>query len=207
MASAFHPKYGQASYIGQLEDDIEDFMRAVPHAGPSTLLGFSSGGGFVLRVAGSSRQQLFDRYVLLAPFLRHDAPTNKPGNDDWAAVGLPRMIALTVLNQLGLRAWNDLPVLNFALDDRARPFLTPSYSFTLANAFGPGADYREDARNARGDVRLVAGADDELFDAPRYAQVLADAGRKVPVTLVPGIKHIGLTLEPAAVAAVVRACH
>ena len=30
---------------------------------------------------------------------------------------------------------------------------------------------------------------------------------KVPVTLVPGIKHIGLTLEPAAVAAVVRACH
>jgi alpha-beta hydrolase superfamily lysophospholipase len=198
---------GHAAYVGQLEDDVEDFMKAVPHAGPSTLLGFSSGGGFALRLAGGSRQQLFDRYVLLAPFLRHDAPTNKPGNDHWAAVGLPRMIALTVLNRFGVDAWGDLPVLNFALDEAASPFLTPSYSFTLATAFGPGADYRDDVRNARGDVRLVAGSADELFDAPRYAEVLAAAGRAVPVTLVPGVNHIGLTLEPAAVAAVVRACH
>ena len=198
---------GHAAYIGQLEDDVEDFMRAVPHAGPSTLLGFSSGGGFVLRMAGGSRQQLFDRYVLLSPFLRHDAPTNKPGNDHWAAVGLPRMIALTVLNRFGVQAWNELPVLNFALDEAASKFLTSSYSFTLATAFGPGADYRDDVRNARGDLRLVAGSADELFDAPRYAEVLAAAGRAVPVTLVPGVNHIGLTLDAAAVAAVVRACH
>ncbi|TWO69517.1 alpha/beta fold hydrolase [Caenimonas sedimenti] len=198
---------GHAAYIGQLEDDVEDFMKAVPHAGPSTLVGFSSGGGFALRMAGGSRQQLFDRYVLLAPFLRHDAPTNKPGNDHWAAVGLPRMIALTMLDRFGIRAWGDLPVLNFALDEAASRFLTPSYSFTLASAFGPGDDYRASVRNARGDVRLVAGSADELFDAPRYAEVLAAAGRTVPVTLVPGVNHIGLTLEPAAVAAVVRACH
>ena len=31
---------GQAAYIGQMEDDIEDFLRAVPHAGPQTLVGF-----------------------------------------------------------------------------------------------------------------------------------------------------------------------
>jgi pimeloyl-ACP methyl ester carboxylesterase len=34
---------GHAAYIGQLDDDIEDFMRAVPHAGPSTLAGFLVG--------------------------------------------------------------------------------------------------------------------------------------------------------------------
>lgn len=59
---------GQAAYIGQLDDDIEDFMRSVPHAGPTTLTGFSSGGGFALRFAGGPRQDLFDRYLLLAPY-------------------------------------------------------------------------------------------------------------------------------------------
>ncbi|MEO7953518.1 MAG: alpha/beta fold hydrolase, partial [Polaromonas sp.] len=66
--------HGQAAYVGQLEDDLQDFMRAVPFSGPSTLLGFSSGGGFVLRLAGGARQSLFDRYVLLSPFLRYNAP-------------------------------------------------------------------------------------------------------------------------------------
>ncbi len=66
-------------YIGQLEDDVADFMQAVPHGGTSTLAGFSSGGGFVLRFAGSNRQDLFGRYLLLAPYLHHRAPTNRPG--------------------------------------------------------------------------------------------------------------------------------
>lgn len=66
---------GHAAYVGQLEDDVEDFMRAVPHNGPSTLLGFSSGGGFVLRVAGGTRQGLFDRYVLLSPSDHPHPPT------------------------------------------------------------------------------------------------------------------------------------
>ena len=197
---------GQAAYIGQLEDDVEDFMRAVPHAGPSTLLGFSSGGGFVLRVAGSGRQQLFDRYVLLSPYLRHDAPTVRPGNGGWASVGLARMIGLRVLNAVGVTAWNHLPVLNFALSDAARLTLTPAYSYTLASSFGPHDDYLADIRGARGALRIVAGRDDELFYAERFANVFAAAGKAVPVTLVPGVNHMGLTLDASALRAVVQAC-
>lgn len=37
---------GQITYIGQLEDDVEDFLEAVQPVGPRTLVGFSSGGGF-----------------------------------------------------------------------------------------------------------------------------------------------------------------
>ncbi|MGB8342634.1 MAG: alpha/beta fold hydrolase, partial [Chthoniobacterales bacterium] len=40
---------GLIAYIGQLEDDMEDFVHATKLAQPSTLIGFSSGGGFVLR--------------------------------------------------------------------------------------------------------------------------------------------------------------
>ncbi len=197
---------GHAAYIGQLEDDVEDFMRAVPHAGPSTLLGFSSGGGFVLRFAGGNRQALFDRYVLLSPYLHHTAPTNRSGSSGWVSVGLPRMVALTLLNQAGVTAWNDLPVLRFGLNAVARQSLTSSYSYTLATSFGPHSDYREDIRAMRGDVRLLAGSDDELFDATKFAAVFADAGQPVAVTLVPGANHMGLTLDAGAVQAVARAC-
>lgn len=197
---------GQAAYVDQLEDDVEDFMRAVPHAGPSTLLGFSSGGGFVLRFAGGARQALFDRYVLLSPYLRHDAPTARPGNGGWVSVGLPRLVALHVVNGAGLTAWNDLPVLNFGLNDAARPMLTPSYSFTLATSFGPHDNYRADIRGVHSALRIVVGSDDELFRAEQFAGVFAAAGQPVPVTLVPGVNHMGLTLDPRAWPAIIEAC-
>ena len=55
-------------------------------------------------------------------------------------------------------------------------------------------------------LRLVAGSSDELFDASQYAAVFKAAGRVVPVTLVEGSGHMGLTLDSAAVQAVARAC-
>lgn len=195
---------GQLAYIGQLEDDVEDFLNAVPHPGPQTLMGFSSGGGFALRFAGSARQGLFDHYVLLAPFLHQDAPTSRPDTGGWASVGLPRLVALTLLNRAGVTRWNGLPVLRFALDDASRAGLTPSYSYHLATNFRPHDDYESDIRNARGSLCIVAGQDDELFHADRYAAVFESAGKRVPVTLVPGANHIGLTLNPQAAASVAR---
>ena len=198
---------GQAAYVGQLEDDLEDFLRAVPHAGPQTLMGFSSGGGFALRFAGSERQALFERYVLLSPFLHHSGPTSRPSNgSNWASVGLPRIVALTMLNQVGITQWNHLPVLRFALNDEARRLLTPSYSFTLMSNFRPDDHYQQNIKNARGTVCIVAGQDDELFFADRFADVFAQAGKPVPVTLLPGISHIQLTLDAGAVRAVAQAC-
>src|SRR5215475_4111406 len=87
---------GHIAYLGQLEDDIEDFVHAIKLAQPSTLVGFSSGGGFVLRFAGSSKQKLFSNYLLLTPFISQDAPTSRPGSGGWASVGVPRIIALSV---------------------------------------------------------------------------------------------------------------
>ena len=197
---------GQIGYIGQLEDDIEDFMREVPHTGPQTLMGFSAGGGFVLRFAADRRQELFDRYVLLSPYLHQNAPTERPGNGDWATVGLPRFVALNTLNRLGFTQWSELPVLRFALDEQAVRHLTPSYSYALATNFRPHFDYFGDIRKALGKLIIVVGQDDELFHADRFAAVFESAGKPVPVTLVPGVNHMGLTLDAAAVRAVAHAC-
>ena len=197
---------GQIGYIGQLEDDVADFTKAVPHAGGNTLLGHSSGGGFVLRFAASPQQALFDRFVLLAPYLRYDAPTARPGNGGWVSVGIPRVVGLQLLNAVGITALNHLSVTRFALDDAAKKFLTSSYSFALATNFGPHNDYAQDIRNAKGPVQIVVGADDELFDAQRFASVFADAGKNVPVTVVPSVNHMGITLDARAHEAVTNVC-
>src|SRR5512145_3376298 len=93
---------GDIDYVGQLEDDMEDFMKQLFQGrNDVTLVGFSSGGGFVLRFAAGSRQQLFNRYVVLAPFIRYDNPTTKPNNGEHARAAIPRILAITLLGPAG----------------------------------------------------------------------------------------------------------
>ncbi|HEH9412180.1 TPA: alpha/beta fold hydrolase [Aeromonas salmonicida] len=196
---------GTIAYIGQLEDDLEDFSAAVTPSQPTTLAGFSSGGGFVLRVAGGSRQTLFDNYLLLSPYLGPTAANYRPNSGGWVSVGLPRLIALTILNGLHVSALNHLTVLNFALNDEAKALLTPSYSFNLASNFQPERDYRQNLRNVKRPCAVIAGADDETFKTDQLAPELSALGIQWPVTLVPGISHIPLILDSHALAAAVQA--
>ena len=146
---------GQIAYIGQLEDDLEDFMQAVNPAGPSTLIGFSSGGGFVLRFASCPRQDLFSSYVLLSPFLHHRAPTQKRNSGGWVSVGIPRIAALTILNRLGVTSFNSLPIIRFALPKEHETDLTPAYSFSLQQNFRPRDDYMADIRHVHQPMAVV----------------------------------------------------
>ena len=65
-----HP-HGDINYLGQLDDDMADFMRVIQprHQGAQwTLIGFSSGAGFALRIAAEPVGQSFDRYRLAIAF-------------------------------------------------------------------------------------------------------------------------------------------
>ncbi len=196
---------GHIAHIGQLEEDMEDFVRAIKLAQPSTLVGFSSGGGFVLRFAGSPRQEVFSNYLLLSPWISQDAATLRPGSGGWATVGVPRIIAIAVLNGFGMHAFDDLPVVRFAVDEKDKDFLTPQYSFALEQNFRPERDYRANIRAVRQPIRVLAGQNDEVFYADKFASVFKTAGKDVPVALLPGIDHISLTLDQAALQAAVSA--
>jgi non-heme chloroperoxidase len=196
---------GQIAYIGQLEDDMEDFVRSTKLAQPSTLLGFSSGGGFVLRFAGSSRQKLFSNYLLLSPFISQDAATWRPNSGGWVSVGVPRIIAISLLDGFGLHALNNLTVTKFALTEEAKGFLTPQYSFALEQNFRPERDYQANIRAVRQPLRVLAGQNDEAFYADKFTSVFKAAGKDVPITLLPGIDHISLTLDSAAIQAAIAA--
>ena len=196
---------GQIGYIGQLEDDLESFVLTVTPPKPATLAGFSSGGGFALRFAGSTRQNLFQSYLLLSPFLSQDAPTSRPNSGGWVNVGIPRLVAISILNGFGIRAFNDLPVTSFALNEEAKAFLTPEYSYALAQNFRPLADYEANIRATMQPVAVVAGTADEAFYTDKLQDTFRKQGKNWTVTLLPGIGHIPLTLEPSAVDAAVKA--
>jgi alpha-beta hydrolase superfamily lysophospholipase len=196
---------GHIAYIGQLEDDMEDFVHSTKLAQPSTLAGFSSGGGFVLRLAGSSRQELFSNYLLLSPWISQDAATLRPGSGGWATVGVPRIIAIAVFNGFGVHAFDDLPVVRFAVDERDKGLLTPQYSFALAQNFRPTRDYQANIRAIRQTLRVLVGQKDDVSYADRFAALFKAAGKDVPVRVLPGIDHISLTLDPVAIQAAIAA--
>lgn len=196
---------GHVAYVGQLEDDLQDFMEQVQPAAPVTLVGFSSGGGFALRVAGGEHAAIFDHYLLLAPFVSHEAPTYRSGSGGWVNVGLPRYVALAILNQMGIKQFNHLPVVSYALSEQARQSLTPEYSFNLAENYRPQADYVEVIKGIQQPTQVLVGAQDEMFYPAEFVDVFGAAERRVPVTLVEGANHVGLTLMQPALNALIAA--
>jgi alpha-beta hydrolase superfamily lysophospholipase len=199
---------GDIGYIGQLEDDLADLvtrLRADYATARLTLVGHSAGGGFVLRAAAAPVGASFDRFVLLAPYLGYRAPTNRPseGKGLWAAPDIPRIIAMTILERLGIDWPQSLPVIAFANRPEAAMATTSRYSFRLLANYGPPPDWKGALQAAADKIELIAGLDDELMDAPAYQSVVAPLG--VRVTLLPGVNHMGVVHQPAALAANVAA--
>lgn len=192
-------EHGQITYIGQLEHDIEDFMQHAKAKTPSTLLGFSSGGGFVLRFAGSTQNAIFDNYVLISPFLSHEAPTYRPNSGGWVRVGIPRIVAITILNRFGITAFNHMIVSKFGVQAHMKTKLTSEYSFAMLSNFKPQDDYLRNIRAIKQPTAVLVGGGDELFFAEQFAPVFKTENPSISVTLTPNIGHVAMTLDSQAI--------
>jgi pimeloyl-ACP methyl ester carboxylesterase len=192
---------GDIGYIGQLEDDMADFVAVVRKTNPSapiTLIGHSAGGGFALRVAGSPIQNLFARTVLLAPYLGYNTPTNQPNSGGWANADLPRIIALMIMRRIGIDCCDALPVVAFAVPPNSASSLVPAYTERLRSNFGVHRDFRTDLAAATRPVTIYSGVDDELMVADKYAEAVRGATPPVDVKLIDGVNHMGIVSNPAA---------
>jgi pimeloyl-ACP methyl ester carboxylesterase len=190
---------GDIDYIGQLDDDVADFMKTLGPRHPGErriLLGFSSGGGFVLRFAGGPTAKLFDRFVLVSPQLPVDSPVMRPNAGGWVSVAIPRIIVLRVLSRLGIHAFEGMPVLAFAVPPEKRSVQTAFYSYRMLMNFGPRREYLTDLKAAPGSIRLLAGSKDEVFFANRYAALLKPVRPDLDITIIPGLGHTDMTLKP-----------
>jgi pimeloyl-ACP methyl ester carboxylesterase len=195
---------GDIGYVGQLEDDLADFVAAVRNSAPAlplTLIGHSAGGGFALRVAGSPIQGLFTRTVLLAPYLGYDAPTNRPNSGGWASADVPRILGLLALRKIGIDCCEALPTLAFAVPPHSESLLVPAYSDRLMRNFATRG-YRTDLAAATKPVTIISGADDELMLADKYTEAVRGITPAVDVKLIGGVDHIGIVSNPAAISVI-----
>ena len=196
---------GDIGYVGQLEDDLARLVAVIRQDNPTaplTLIGHSSGGGFALRIAGSPIQNLFDRTILLAPYLGYDAPTTRPDSGGWARADIPRIVGLLALSKLGITCCDHLPVVAFAVPPNSISRLVSSYSETLRSNFGSHADFRTDLAAARKPITVFSGSADELMDASKYESALRGMSPSVKVRLLDGINHMAIVADPRAVSVI-----
>jgi alpha-beta hydrolase superfamily lysophospholipase len=193
---------GDIGYVGQLEDDLAELVAVVRKTTPNTplvLLGHSAGGGFALRVAASPLQNLFERTVLLAPYLGYNAPTNRPHSGGWASPDIPRFIGLAALRMVGIDCCEALPALAYAVPPNSERNQTATYSARLMRNFATHWDYRADLAGATRPLTIFSGADDELMLAGNYAEAVRGNTPPVNVKLIDGVNHMGIVCDPKAV--------
>jgi non-heme chloroperoxidase len=197
---------GDIDYASELDDDTADFAAMVRGKYPNAklvLMGFSSGGGYALHIAATPLGKTFARTVLLSPMLGPFAPTYNQ-DQKYARPFLPRIVALVLLDHLGIHAFDHLTTLLLAIDPARGDILVGHYSWLLMRAFGTG-DYAADLRNAQTPLAVVVGEKDELFYADKFAPTIDAVRPGVPVTIVPGLSHTALTVDPSAVPAILAA--
>jgi len=194
---------GDIDHIGQLEQDMADLIDHVGAGidGPQIVLGgHSSGGGFAVRFAGGQYGHKADAFMLMAPFLKHNAPTTRPNAGGWARPAVRRIIGLTMLNAVGIRLLNHLAVISFAMP---RPVLegtygrtaTTQYSFALNQSFAPRSDYGADLAAIRQPLLVLAGGDDEAFVADGYEPVISAHAAGGTYHVLPGVNHLGIVSD------------
>nr|QDP27203.1 alpha/beta fold hydrolase [Bradyrhizobium cosmicum] len=196
---------GDIGYVGQLEDDLVDFVAEVRKTAPDlplTLVGHSAGAGFSLRVAATPiMQDMFVRTVLLAPYLGYDAPTNRPNSGGWASADIPRFLGLAALRKLGIDCCAQLPVLALAVRPNMEKILVSTYSDRLMRNYATRG-YRLDLPAVTHPMTIFGGAEDEMMISDKYAETVQAIKPSVDVKLLDGINHMGIVTNPKAVNAI-----
>jgi pimeloyl-ACP methyl ester carboxylesterase len=188
---------GDIKYINQLENDLFDFIKTVKVRHPNSKIilgGHSSGGGLVVRYAGSKYGNEIDAYLLLSPFLKYNAPTMKNNSGGWASTHMPRIVGLSMLNNIGIKLFNNLDVIDFNMPKEYRDGTeTLSYSYRLNTGYAP-RNYKKDLSKMDKKLLVVAGSADESFKSEEYYSAISKYKPDVEVEIVNNVTHMGIVV-------------
>jgi pimeloyl-ACP methyl ester carboxylesterase len=195
-------KRGKLGYIGQLEDDIAeiiDILRVTYPGKRITMAGYSEGGGFAMRFAGSQYGNLVDSYIFLAPFLHESSPVNRPpagGNENQEfSLYLPRYIGITLCNFFGITWFNNLTICEYRVPDVFTEDYTSTYSYNLLENFRPHKDYIGDIRNLKAKAVLFVGRDDKNYIAQKYIDELEKYTKRLSFEFLPQADHFDIVMD------------
>lgn len=188
---------GDVNYIGQYVDDIADVVAQLKKRKPNgkiIIAGHSMGGGISLRYAMKDDVPDVDGYLLFAPQLGENAPTNvfpedaeRQQDESFMAIDLSRLIGLALLNSLNITYWNDMPVFFFNLPDEMG---VNKYSFRSTASMSP-ADYKEGLLAVDKPLLVIAGEYDEAFNVDAY-QAAIDTYSEGEFHMIKGQTHNGI---------------
>lgn len=189
---------GDINYIGQLEDDIADFVSNLRETDPQArfvLGGHSSGGAMAIRFAASSYGAMATNFLALAPILGHRAPTALQASGGWAHISLPRIIGLSMLNTVGIHWLDHLETIRFNLPkDFRNGTETLGYSWRLMTNFNLHDDFKADLAALPQTSLTLVGNDDEAMNVEAFPILFKEIGKTVDV--VDGADHFSLILDP-----------
>ncbi len=186
---------GDIDYIGQLDDDLEDFIKYIrsklPISEKIILGGHSSGGGFVLHFSQTKYAEEISGYVLLAPYLGHDAPTTRPSNT-WAQPNIGTIIGLDLLNVIGITWFNHLAAIQFNIPKPLKNGTeTATYSYRLFKSFR-SYDFKSELRKIQKPVLVIVGENDELLHSSEFPRVITRLNKGATVKVVGNCNHMSL---------------
>ncbi|MDM8534733.1 alpha/beta fold hydrolase [Clostridiaceae bacterium HSG29] len=185
---------GDIKYINQYEDDLADFVEVIKNQYPNSKViigGHSSGGGLVIRFAGSRYYKEADAYLLLAPFIKYNASTVRKNSGGWAHPYTRRIAGLSMLNTLGIHWLDFLPAIEFNMPKEARDSTeTLVYSHRLNTGYAP-RNYKKDLARIQVPLIVIAGLEDESFISEQF-EPLVTQYTEADVKLIPETTHMGV---------------
>jgi len=189
---------GDIAYLGQLEDDIADFIVLQRQSKPDARFvigGHSSGGALAVRYAAGPHDASVGNVLALAPILGHRAPTALETSGGWAHISLPRIIGLSMLNTVGIHTADHLTTIRFNLPDTYRNGSeTLSYSWRLMTNFNLHDDFKADLAALPSTSMTFVGRDDEAMNADAFPKLFSELEK--PFEVVDGANHFSLILDP-----------
>lgn len=122
------------------------------------LAGHSMGGGIVQAYAASDEPQLADAYLLFAPLMGRGLPGAFVPN--FIRLHMPRIIGISLLNRIGFRKLNRMPVMRFGLGNFDGHI--DHYTYNAAVSMNPN-DYVEGLTALKKPLLVVIGKRDTQF--------------------------------------------
>lgn len=190
---------GDIDYMGQLDDDLDDliqFCHNTYHAEKIFVAGHSSGGGIALRLMGNQKRPQADGYVLLSPYLSHDAPTTN-AQSGWAKPSLIKIILAHMLNGFGFHWLDHTVTIKFSMPEQYRDGSeTLAYTHALITSMSP-VDFQSDVQKTSKKTLIAVGENDEAMHAKEYEKLVAK-NKNFEVTVIPNIDHMGIVVHERA---------
>ena len=101
-------------------------------------------------------------------------------------------IGLSMLNNLGLKSLNHLPVLFFNRPENINDKLqVPSYSFSMTINFNP-KDHKDEIKNINIPCLVLLGKQDESFYHEQFPSTFKPAERFVRLEILDSVKHLDI---------------